>query len=141
MHPLLREGIDRVHEAGVLMHGVLLAVLALVGYGEMGEHALGDYIRQGAGFFYFFYGIIISRELLTHKTDTAHAGVDLDVRLDLYAVLFALARQLAGVVEAVDSLRDISPAEIAAAIGGSVTEDKDRLGDVGAPELEGLVEI
>ena len=139
--PLLLELVHRVDEVFILLCRIRFSAIAVIRNRKMRKHALGDDMRQGARFFYFFYRIIISREFLTHKADTAHTGIELDMRFDFYAELLAPMRQLLGVVEAVHRLRDILSAQITTAVRGRIAEDEDRFIDLSSAQLQRLIQI
>ena len=116
---VLLQLVHRMGEVLILPHGVCLAALAVVRDSEVGKDPLGDDVRQGTGFFYFFDRIIIAREFLTHKADTAHAGIELDMRLDFNAELFTTMRELLRIIEAVDRLRNVLAGQIGECNRGS----------------------
>ena len=100
-------------ERVVLLLGKLSAVLRAVGNAKVSKHTLRVNPLQGAGLFYFFYRIIISRKLLTHKADSAHTGVELDVSFNPDAVLCAVSAEQLGVIERINSLSDVKLKKLA----------------------------
>ena len=136
--PLLH-GPDDPAEQVVLLPGVALTVLPrLVGYGEVGEDALGLQARQGA---VPADAVHAGVEMgpLAEVAQAGHAGVHLDMHLQRAAQADGLGAVLHRLGLAGDGLGDVQVYEPPHLLLGGVAQDEDGHGDAVIAQLHGLV--
>ncbi len=95
-------------KAAELPHGKGVALFALVGHGEVGEHPLGYEPGQGAGSYDLVYGGLVPEDVLEVEPQAAHARIYLGVYLHLHPHGTGAQRELLRIVRGVYALGDVA---------------------------------